>query len=218
MMQEVGNLTWGLSGVNLIKSRERKEVSGDSDGDIIERVLNGEIDAFSVLVERYQDRIYSAVANYVGSGEDAVDLVQDVFVKAYAGLKSFQGTAAFYTWLYRIAMNTAIDFLRRRPIMRPVSLDDENLRESGFEPVAKDPLSDPEKTVLNRTFKAAMMVGIARLSPKLKTALVLHDIERLSQEEVAKVLNCPVGTVKSRVSRARMELRSMLAKYFEGGR
>ena len=217
-MQEVGNLTWGLSGVNLIKSRERKEVSGDSDGDIIERVLNGEIDAFSVLVERYQDRIYSAVANYVGSGEDAVDLVQDVFVKAYIGLKSFQGTAAFYTWLYRIAMNTAIDFLRRRPIMRPVSLDDENLRESGFEPVAKDPLSDPEKTVLNRAFKAAMMVGIARLSPKLKTALVLHDIERLSQEEVAKVLNCPVGTVKSRVSRARMELRSMLAKYFEGGR
>jgi RNA polymerase sigma-70 factor, ECF subfamily len=215
-MQQAGSLNWGRGGADLPIVRERG-MCGITDEAVVERVLNGETDAFGILVQRYQDRVYSAIRNYVGHGEDALDLTQDVFVKAFAGLNSFRGNSAFYTWLYRIAMNTAVDFLRKRPALRMASLDDEVLREIGFEPIAKDPMSDPERTACELIQAGVLRNAIAKLSHKLKTALVLHDIEGLSQEEVAEILNCPVGTVKSRVSRARMEIRSMLAHFVEGG-
>lgn len=215
-MQEAVSLTWGQGKVRS-GARERT-VNAVTDSAIIERVLSGDTDAFSILTERYQDRIFSAVANYVGNGEDAVDLTQDVFVKAFVGLKSFQRNAAFYTWLYRIAINTAIDFLRKRPAVRVASLDDEALVMTGFEPVATDPTTNPERMAGQREQQAALSEAIQKLSHKLRTALVLHDVEGLSQEEVAAILKVPVGTVKSRVSRARAEIRSMLGDYLEGGR
>lgn len=192
-------------------------MNGISDEAVVARVRGGDADAFGFLVRKYQDRIYSTVLNYVGNPDDAVELAQDVFVKAYAGLLKFQGSSAFYTWLYRIAINTSIDFLRKRPAQRVESLEDDRFAEVGFEPVAVDPTMDPVKALSAKERQQRLHGAVASLSPKLKTAFILHDVEGLSQEEIAEILKSPVGTVKSRISRARYELKAMLAEYLEGG-
>lgn len=193
-------------------SSKRVLADGATDREIVERVIKGDTEAFGVLVERYQDRIYSAVHNYVSNADDAVDITQDALVKAYGKLRSFDASSAFYTWLYRIAVNTAIDFLRRRK-SRPVdSLDDEKFSEVGFEPASKDVGADPEKVAVAHEQATQLRTAIGKLSYKLRSVLVLHDVEGLSQEEVAEVLKVPVGTVKSRVSRARAELRELLSR------
>lgn len=187
-------------------------MDGYTDQQIVERVLAGEMDAFSVLVDRYQDRIFSAVLNYVYNHDDAIDITQEAFVKAYSRLKSFNASSAFYTWLYRIAVNSAIDFLRKRKSRPADSLDDDKFADIGFEPVSHDASADPEKVVVRSEQAQTLRKAIASLSTKLKSALILHDVEGLSQEEVAEILNVPLGTVKSRVSRARIELRNLLRK------
>ncbi|MCE5323479.1 sigma-70 family RNA polymerase sigma factor [bacterium] len=189
-----------------------REMSGLTDQAVVERVLGGEMDAFSILVDRYQDRIYSAVLNYVANREDAVDITQDTFVKAYSKLTTFNSGSAFYTWLYRIAVNAAIDFIRKRKSRPADSLDDDKYTEVGFEPVSHDMSTDPERVIVRSEQVHMLRNAISKLSDKLKMALVLYDIEGLSQEEVAQILNVPVGTVKSRVSRARTELRYLLGK------
>lgn len=187
-------------------------IDGAADRAIVERVVKGDVEAFGILVGRYQDRIYSAVHNYVSNPDDAVDIAQDAFVKAYAKLRSFDSSSAFYTWLYRIAVNTAIDFLRRRKSRPADSLDDEKFTTVGFEPASQDTRSNPERVAILGEQRTALRASIGRLSNKLRAVLVLHDVEGLSQEEVARILRIPVGTVKSRVSRARAELRNLLSK------
>lgn len=187
-------------------------MNGTTDQAIVKQVLAGDTDAFSVLVDRYQDRIYSAVLNYVYNPEDAVDVSQEAFVKAYSKLRSFDSASAFYTWLYRIAVNTAIDFLRRRRSRVTESLDDEKFTEVGFEPASKDASADPEQVLARGEQAKALRAAISNLSEKLRSVIILHDVEGLSQEEVAEILKVPVGTVKSRVSRARAELRCLLRK------
>ena len=188
-----------------------------SDEAIIERVRNGDPDVFGILVCRYQDRIYSAILGYVHSPEDAADLAQETFVKAYVNLRTYHGGAAFYTWLYRIAINSAIDLIRKRPNSRVDSLDDEKYQEVGFEPTATDPAVNPDKMLARTEAKTALRRAIDSLSEKLRTAIILHDLEGLSQEQVAEILRCPVGTVKSRVSRAREELREVLTGHLDDG-
>ncbi|HPP75408.1 MAG TPA: sigma-70 family RNA polymerase sigma factor [Armatimonadota bacterium] len=189
-------------------------MTGCSDEIIVELVKGGDADAFGLLVHKYQDRIYSTILNYVSSVEEATDLAQETFVKAYSALHRFHGSSAFYTWLYRIAVNTAIDHLRKRPGVRIDSLGDDRLKESGFEPAAGRS-SDPLHALAVKEEQQVIRQAISLLSEKLRTALVLHDIQGLSQEEVAEILKCPVGTVKSRVSRARCELRNLLGDYLE---
>ena len=183
-----------------------------TDQAIVERVLNGDVEAFGILVERYQDRIYSAVRNYVANPDDATDITQDAFVKAYCKLQSFDSSSAFYTWLYRIAVNTSIDYLRKRKSRPTDSLEDDKYTEIGFEPASTDVRTDPVKVATASEQNALLRSAIERLSDKLRSVLVLHDVEGLSQEEVAAILKVPVGTVKSRVSRARAELRDLLKK------
>lgn len=189
-------------------------MTGCSDESIVELVKNGDVEAFGLLVHKYQDRIYNTILNYVSSMEDASDLAQETFVKAYSAMHRFQGTSAFYTWLYRIAINTAIDHLRKRPGVRVDSLEDDRFQEAGFEPAA-GLSADPQHALATKEERKILKQAIGLLSEKLRTALVLHDVEGLSQEEVAAVLDCPVGTIKSRVSRARCELRTILADYLE---
>ncbi len=183
-----------------------------TDQAIVARVTAGDVDAFGVLVERYQDRIFSAVRNYVYNQDDAIDVTQEAFVKAYAKISSFDAGSAFYTWLYRIAINTAIDFLRRRKSRPADSLDDDKYTEIGFEPASHDMRTDPLRVATLHEETRTLRNAIGRLSDKLRSVLVLHDIEGLSQEEVAEILDVPVGTVKSRVSRARAELKTLLSR------
>lgn len=185
-------------------------MNGETDQAVIQRVRSGDPEAFSVLVDRYQDRIYSVVNNYVYNSEDAIDIAQDTFIKAYQKLATFDSASAFYTWLYRIAINTSIDFLRKRKTKSADSLDDDRYRESGFEPVSVDSSADPEISAMRSEQAEMMRKAVAGLSPKLRAVAVLHDVQGLSQEEVSQVLGIPVGTVKSRVSRARAELKYLL--------
>lgn len=202
------------AGGGLESNRERARMTGCSDRTIVERIKSGDSEAFGLLVRKYQDRIYSTILNYVSNVEEATDLAQETFVKAYSGIGRFNGKSAFYTWLYRIAVNTAIDHLRKRPGVRVDSLEDDKFREIGFEPAAGQ-LSDPQHAITLNEDRKVLREAIASLSDKLRTALILHDIEGLSQEEIAEVINRPIGTVKSRVSRARNELRNMLTEYLE---
>ncbi len=202
-----------LGGFGLIL--DRNTISGAADVEIVERVLGGDVNAFSVLVHKYQDRIYSAVVNYVSNPDDAMDITQDAFLKAYDKLAKFNSKSAFYTWIYRIAINTAIDFIRKRKIRTADSLDDERFTETGFEPVSKDDSADPQKALASAENMRLLRTAIASLSDKLRIVLVLHDIEDLGQEQIAEILRIPVGTVKSRISRARMDLRRILRQ--QGG-
>lgn len=207
---EMQTVTLALNTNRLAYARER--VDGITDQAVVEQVMRGDADAFAILVEKYQDRIYSAILNYVFNPDDAIDISQDTFVKAYTKLHSFDSSSAFYTWLYRIAINTAIDFLRKRKSRPTDSLDDDKYTEIGFEPASKDSTVDPVKVTSRNEQAFAIRKAIGSLSEKLRSVIVLHDVEGLSQEEVADILKVPVGTVKSRVSRARAELRYLLQK------
>ncbi len=187
-----------------------KKMSSTADREIVKRVLGGDKNAFSILVDRYQDRIYSVVLNYAGNPDDAVDIMQETFLKAYNKLASFNQSSAFYTWLYRIAINTAIDALRKRKSRPADSLDDDKYSQIGFEPVSHDISTDPEVSAVRSEQVRMLRNGLSYLSEKLKGVIILHDVEGLSQEEVAEILHIPVGTVKSRVSRGRQELKKVL--------
>lgn len=207
-----GELTLGVGQLDVLLPRERG-MSGETDQAVIQRVRSGDPEAYSVLVDRYQDRIYSVVRSYVYNHEDALDIVQDTFVKAYQKLRTFDSASAFYTWLYRIAINTSIDSLRKKKTRSVDSLDDDRFKEVGFEPMSKDPSIDPERVAVRAERAAILRNAVASLSHKLRAVAVLHDVEGLSQEEVAEILKIPVGTVKSRVSRARSELKYLLREY-----
>jgi RNA polymerase sigma-70 factor (ECF subfamily) len=173
--------------------------------------------AYSELVRRYQDKLFTVVYGLVQNREDALDLTQEVFIKAHAGMERFREDAVFYTWLYRIAVNACIDFNRRRQRTQdPFSLDDEFLVESGYEPIDCSPRSDPERSYANKELHASLHKAIDALSEPLRVAVLLHDVEGLSQKEIAEIMKCPLGTVKSRIQRGRQELRQKLALLVEG--
>jgi RNA polymerase sigma-70 factor (ECF subfamily) len=186
-----------------------------SDDALVARVRSGDRDAFALLVSRYQDRVYSIAHGFVRDPDDALDLVQDTFVKAFQALPRFRGGSSFYTWLYRIAVNNCKDFLRRRAVRPAVSLEDERLQDVGFEPVSADPHADPLGMAERKELCAAVRAAVAMLPEKLRIAVVLHDIEGIPQQEVAEILKCPLGTVKSHVFRGRNRLRKLLGDYVE---
>jgi RNA polymerase sigma-70 factor (ECF subfamily) len=178
----------------------------------------GNAEAYGELVSRYQDKVFTVVYGQIGAREDALDLTQDVFIKAHGAIGRFREDAVFYTWLYRIAVNACIDYLRRRKrIQEPFSLDGEVLAECGYEPVDESPFVDPERVLENNELRSALRGAIDSLSEPLRVAVLMHDVEGLSQKEIADLLHCPLGTVKSRIQRGRMELRQKLAHFLDGG-
>lgn len=188
-----------------------------TDEQLVARVRLGQPEAFEILVTRYQDRLYTIIHGFVRDADDAMDLVQDSFIKAFQGLHGFRGGSSFYTWLYRIAVNNCKDFLRKRASRSSVSLDDEHLQDVGFEPVAVDADSDPVGAAETRELRAMVRDAVEMLPDKLRMAVVLHDIQGLSQQDVASILNCPLGTAKSHVFRGRARLRKLLGRYVEDG-
>ena len=181
---------------------------------LVERAKNGNLEAYDELVKRYQERIYATVYHMTSNHEDANDLAQDAFIKAFQALKSFKGGSSFYTWLYRIAVNTAkkalVD-LKRDPLVSEASLavQDEGDETSRVE----NELSDgetPEALLASREIAAAVNAAIEALSEDLRQAITLREIEGLSYEEIAEVMNCPIGTVRSRIFRAREAIAARL--------
>ncbi|WP_445396385.1 RNA polymerase sigma factor RpoE [Zobellella sp. An-6] len=174
-----------------------------TDQQLVERVQRGDKNAYNLLVRKYQHKVANLVARYVSNHGDVPDVTQEAFIKAYRALPGFRGESAFFTWLYRIAVNTAKNYLvsqRRRPPGSDVEIDDAEYYDGGE---ALKELSSPENLMLSDEIKRAVFETIDALPEDLKTAITLRELEGMSYEEIASVMDCPVGTVRSRIFRAR---------------
>jgi RNA polymerase sigma-70 factor (ECF subfamily) len=181
----------------------------NDDSQLIDAALAGQTAAFGHLVRKYQDRLYNAVVHVLGCAEEARDVVQDAFVQAYLKLDSFQRTAAFYTWLYRIAFNLAVS---RRRKHRPTESIDRNREATGDEPADPAPATDR----LEQEERAQQVRrALAMLSDEHRVILVLRDVDGCSYDGIAEILDLPVGTVRSRIHRARMQLREQLKEVLQ---
>ena len=184
-------------------------MSNDDDQLLIQRSLAGQTDAFGELVLRYQDRLYHSVYLMVSSPEDARDLTQEAFVHAFRRLDSFRGDSAFYTWLFRIAVNATISFRRKAARRKTYSV--ESVREaSGNEPIDGNDGTRPSARMETHEQQRIVRAALEELSEEFRTALVLTEIEGLSYEDAAEAVGCPIGTIRSRIHRARNELREKL--------
>jgi len=189
---------------------------GDADTNLVRAAQAGAPEAYGELVRRYQDRIYTVISGMVADREDALDLVQETFVKAYMALDRFRQEAGFYTWLYRIAVHLCIDYSRKRKRRQePLPLDQYLLHDPSVEPEDPSPACDPERAAINQHLRAAIRTALQRLSEPFRTAIILHDVEGLSQEEVARIMKCPRGTAKSRIQRGRYQLRDLLRPFVQ---
>lgn len=174
-----------------------------SDQKLVERVQKGDKGAFDLLVLKYQHKIVNLIMRYVRDPELALDIAQEAFIKAYRALPRFRGDSAFYTWMYRIAVNTAKNHLaaqRRRPM--DVELDLQDPEQYDLHAKLRE-TDTPEGLALGNELKETVERAIAALPEDLRTAIVLRELEGMSYEEIAQTMDCPVGTVRSRIFRAR---------------
>ena len=177
---------------------------------IIEKVLAGDSNAFGELVEAYQDKVYNLALRMCGNADDAFDLAQDAFFRAWRGLSGFQFESAFSTWLFRLTSNVCLDWLRakkRRPTVSLTTLDDEG-EEVQME--IRDPGKSPEELLLAAEDRSALTRAMNELPVEFREILTLRAIDDLSYTEIAEILHLREGTVKSRLSRARLALRNKL--------
>jgi RNA polymerase sigma-70 factor (ECF subfamily) len=177
---------------------------------LIADCLRGNTAAFGVLVRRYQERLYNSVYRLVDNAEDAQDVVQEAFLSAYQSLDGFKGDALFFTWLYRIAVNTAISLKRKRRVM--VRMDAGKNGESAFEPADLSAGSAPGYALEQAEQGRRVHEALARLSPEHRAVLVMKDMEGQKYETMADILQVPIGTIRSRLHRARLELRELLER------
>jgi RNA polymerase sigma-70 factor (ECF subfamily) len=184
--------------------------------DLVRQAQRGDLAAYDELVKRYQERIYATVYHMTSNHEDANDLAQDSFIKAFQALKSFKGGSSFYTWLYRIAVNKTINFLKQRKNRVHMSLNDLDFNtENNPDLVAlisdKTPRREAGLNELSEKLNAALL----KLSEPHRVVVVLHDVQGQSHEEIAEIMDCNIGTVRSRLFYARQQLQSLLADYLK---
>jgi RNA polymerase sigma-70 factor (ECF subfamily) len=188
--------------------------AGMLEGDLVKRARRGDLAAYDELVQRYQQRIYATVYHMTANHEDANDIAQESFIKAFQALKSFRGGSSFYTWLYRIAVNKTINFLKQRKNKNHFSLNDIDFNAE----------NDPDLVALTSDKTPFRAVGLTELQKKLNEALmklsephrmvvVLHDVQGQSHDEIAEIMDCNIGTVRSRLFYARQQLQGYLAEY-----
>ncbi|MBW7472755.1 RNA polymerase sigma factor RpoE [Marinobacter sp. F4218] len=183
---------------------QRQGESSDSQTDLqlVRKVRNGDRAAFDLLVVKYQSRVASIISRYVYDSQEVMDLTQEAFVKAYRALDRFRGDSAFYTWLYRIAVNTAKNYLEsrgRRPQGSADVVEAENFDDGGR---LRD-VASPERLLQREELQKALSEAITQLPEELRSAFLLREYDGLSYEDIARILDCPIGTVRSRIFRAR---------------
>ncbi|MEE2000931.1 RNA polymerase sigma factor RpoE [Alkalimonas sp. MEB108] len=185
------------------------------DWQIVQRVQQGDQAAFNLLVKKYQHRITNLISRYVSNHGDVADVAQEAFLKAYRALPGFRGDSAFYTWLYRIAVNSAKNYLvaaSRKPPASDVDADDADYFDGSDALKEQD---SPEKLLLSDEIRQVVFDTIENLPEELRTAITLRELDGLSYEEIADVMGCPIGTVRSRIFRAReaidLQLKPLLS-------
>ena len=181
-----------------------------TDKQLVARVQKGDKGAFDLLVIKYQYKVHAIIFRYVKDIDEVNDVMQEAFIKAYRALEGFRGESAFYTWLYRIAVNTAKNYLiarNRRPPAFDINVDDSDCSEENKQLHNVD---SPENILYRDELQSVINVAIENLPEDLRTALMLREFEGLSYEEIADIMDCPVGTVRSRIFRARESLEEKI--------
>jgi RNA polymerase sigma-70 factor (ECF subfamily) len=191
-------------------------MAGPDDDSLVLKAQQGDVHAFDVLVERYQSKIYGLVYNMTSNREDAEDLVQEIFVKAYRALPRFKGKSSFYTWLYRIAVNKTINYRKKRNRKRAMSLDEFD-SEIKLDDVYHDLTSkgSPLRNLSLTELQKKMNEALQNLSEKHRTVVILHDMQGVPHENIAKMTGASVGTIRSRLFYARRQLQAELTEFIK---
>jgi len=201
-----------------LKVREERPAQSAPADDLVlvRRVQNGDYSAFDALVQRYQERIYATVYHMTSNHEDANDLTQETFIKAYKALGSFKGDSSFFTWVYRIAVNKTINFLKTRKNKIHLSLNDLDFNaEHHPEIVAFVSDKTPRRDIGLSELQEKLNEAMQRLSDVHRLVVTLHDVQGLSHEEISKIMDCNTGTVRSRLFYARQQLQGYLSDYLK---
>jgi RNA polymerase sigma-70 factor (ECF subfamily) len=181
------------------------------DLELVDAARRGDRDAFRTLFDRYHRRAYALALGVVRHPDDALDVVQDAFIKAHRHLDKFEGASSFYTWLYRIVMNLAIDHLRKHRRVRPVELDEQHL-EDGDDPLLPKILgANPGRALLDKEIRARIDRALGELSDNHRAVLIMRELEGMSYEEMAQTMGCSKGTIMSRLFHARKNMQRQLA-------
>ncbi len=197
----------------LVTSPER-QAEADSDIEVVKRVQAGDVAAFDVLIRKYRERVFGVVYNLTSNREDTADLVQDAFIKAFQSINRFQGQSSFFTWLYKIAVNTTLSHLRKNGLRTFFSL--EKVQEDGTSSEILNQLTDTtgaDRDAYLRELQEKLNEAMQKLSIKHRTVITLFEIDGLSHAEIAEVMDCSEGTVRSRLHYAKQFLQGELSKY-----
>ncbi|RTR34681.1 RNA polymerase sigma factor RpoE [Shewanella atlantica] len=186
-----------------------------SDQQLVERVQQGDKNAFNLLVQKYQNKVMSLIARYVRNQADVADVAQEAFIKAYRALPNFRGESAFYTWLYRIAVNTAKNHLVAQGRRAPANDIDAEEAEYYDGSDALKEFASPERLMMSDEIQKVVFDTLDTLPEELKMAISLRELDGMSYEEIANVMDCPVGTVRSRIFRAREAIDKKLQPLLE---
>ena len=190
--------------------------AGMLEGDLVRQARHGDLVAYDELVKRYQERIYATIYHMTANHEDANDLAQDSFIKAFQALKSFKGGSTFYTWIYRIAVNKTINFLKQRKNRTHMSLNDIDFNaEHDTDLIALISDNTPRRAAGLTELQKKLNEALLKLSEPHRLVVVLHDVQGQSHEEIAEVMNCNIGTVRSRLFYARQQMQAELADYLK---
>ncbi len=192
------------------------EPAPPDDLQLVEKARGGDLSAYDELVKRYQERIYATVYHMTSNHEDANDIAQEAFIKGYQALSSFKGGSSFYTWVYRIAVNKTINFLKQRKNKSQMSLDDLDFNaEHDPDLVALVSEKTPRREANLAELQEKLNEAMQRLSDAHRLVVTLHDVQGLSHEEVAQIMECNIGTVRSRLFYARQQLQAYLSDYLK---
>ena len=203
-----------VPGKTLVTSPDRLH-EADEDLDLVRRIQEGDVAAFDILTVKYRNRIYGVVYNLTSNREDAADLTQDAFIKAFQSIQRFRGQSSFFTWIYRIAINSTLSHLRKNRVRSFFSLE----RVNTDEPVSREliaALTDKtgaDRDTYVRELQEKLNEAMQQLSIKHRTVITLFEIDGLSHQEIADVMNCSVGTVRSRLHYAKQLLQAELQNY-----
>ncbi len=203
----------------VVPAANASEASGSlvtDEKDLVERARHGDMAAYDDLVRRYQERIYATIYHMTSNHEDAGDLAQESFIKAFQALKTFKGGSSFYTWVYRIAVNKTINFLKQRKNRTHMSLNDLDFNAE-HDPDLVSLISDktPRRDAGLAELQEKLNEAMQKLSDHHRLVVTLHDVQGMSHEEIARIMDCNIGTVRSRLFYARQQLQGFLADYLK---